>query len=179
MNPRTWTICVIEPNKFEAQIIVDLLRMGGAERIKVFHDAQDAASALEIYPADVVIASFDMTPVDGAAWTRAFRRNHRLANRKAAIFLTSRAFSRLIAEQCRHAGANALIGKPVSGKSLLATVQKVLAKPRPFIDNEGEGYVGPCRRAGIVTTASTKRRRSDAELQADAAGETLARTASA
>jgi CheY-like chemotaxis protein len=165
MNPKTWTVCVVEPNKFEAQIIIDLLRMGGVDRIKVFHDPQEAAGALELYPADVIIASFEMSPVDGALWTRAFRRNHGLANRKAAVFLTSRAFSRQIAEQCRHAGANALIGKPLSGKSLMATIHKVLAKPRPFIDNAGEGYVGPCRRAGIVTTASTKRRRSDSESQ--------------
>ena len=53
--------------------------------------------------------------------------------RQAAVFLTSRAFSRSLAEDCRHAGANALIGKPISAKVLTATISKVLSKPREFI----------------------------------------------
>jgi hypothetical protein len=62
-----------------------------------------------------------------------------------------------MAEECRHAGANALIGKPISAKVLLATINKVLSKPREFID--AEGYVGPCRRAGIVTAGAPRKRR--------------------
>jgi hypothetical protein len=104
--------------------------------------------------------------MDGAAWTRAFRRNHRLANRKAAIFVTSGAFSRPMAEQCRHAGANALVGKPLSAKVLNATINKVLTHPRPFV--EAHGYVGPCRRAGIVTAGAPKKRRKADSNQADA-----------
>lgn len=169
MDARKWTVCIVEPNKFEAQIMADLLRAAGCQRIRVFHDATEAMGALEGYAADVVIASFDLDGTDGAAWTRTFRRNKRLLNRKASVFLTSHAFSRMIAEQCRHAGANALIGKPVSGKSLLSTIDKVLTKPRPFIDNQGEGYVGPCRRAGIVTTAAPRgRRRADVEIESAA-----------
>jgi CheY-like chemotaxis protein len=162
MNAKTWTVCVVEPNKFEGQIIVDLLRMAGVERVKVCADPADAMAALQVFSANIVIASFEMAPLGAAAWTRAFRRDKRLANRQAAIFITSHAFSRAVAEQCRHAGANALMGKPISGKVLIATITKVLAKPREFIDNAGEGYVGPCRRAGIVTAgAPTKRRQTD------------------
>lgn len=168
MNASAWTVCVIEPNKFERQIIIDLLRNAGARNVKAFADGESAVLALEDLAADVVISSFEQTPMDGAAWTRAFRRNHQLANRKAAIFITSGAFSRAMAEQCRHAGANALIGKPLSAKVLTATITKVLSHPRPFI--EAAGYVGPCRRAGIVTAGAPKRRRK-ADEQA-AAGET-------
>ncbi len=65
-----------------------------------------------------------------------------------------------MAEECRHAGCNALIGKPLSGKVLLNTINKVLSHPREFID--GDRYIGPCRRAGIVTAgAPTKRRKAD------------------
>lgn len=165
MNVKGWTVCLIEPNKFEGQIILDLLRNAGVDKVKVFADAEDALEMLEIYNANVVIASFEMAPVNGAAWTRVFRRNHKLANRKASIFITSGAFSRSMAEECRHAGANALIGKPISGKVLTATINKVLTQPRPFID--AEGYVGPCRRAGIVTAgAPSKRRKADASAEA-------------
>jgi len=157
LNVKSWTVCVIEPNKFEGQIILDLLRNAGVDRVKVCTEQDAANDLLEIYNANVVIASFEMGPLDGAAWTRAYRRNKRLPGRKQAIFITSGAFSLSMAEECRHAGANALIGKPISAKVLLATITKVLGKPREFID--AQGYVGPCRRAGIVTAGAPKKRR--------------------
>jgi CheY-like chemotaxis protein len=168
MNIRDWTVCLLEPNKFEAQIIIDFLRNAGVEKLRVFTDSNAAMEALELYPANIVIGALESVPVDGVAWTRAFRRNMKLANRQAPIFLTSRAFSRSIAEDCRHGGANALIGKPVSNATLIATIKKVLGAPRPFID--AAGYVGPCRRAGIVTAgAPKKRRKADDSVKAPAA----------
>lgn len=167
MNVRGWTVLVVEPNKFEGQIILDLFRNAGVDKIRVVQDQDAALDLLEVYNANVVIASFEMQPLDGAGWTRAYRRNKKLPGRKQAIFITSSAFSRSMAEECRHAGCNALIGKPLSGKVLLNTVNKVLTQPREFID--AEGYVGPCRRAGIVTAgAPTKRRKADDSADAGA-----------
>ncbi len=157
MNVKSWAVCLIEPNKFEAQIIIDLLRNAGVDKVKSFSNAEAALDALELFAANIVIVSYELAVGNAAVWTRGFRRNTRMCNRKAAVFVTSGAFSRMMAEECRHAGANALIGKPISGKVLLATINKVLTNPRPFI--EAEGYVGPCRRAGIVTAGAPKRRR--------------------
>ena len=157
MDARTWNVCLIEPNKFERQIIVDILKNAGVGAIKVFAQQEDALTVLARTNATVIIASYEMTPLDGAAWTKAFRRSRAMPCRKAAIFITSSAFSRLMAEDCRHAGANALMGKPLSAKVLTATISKVLTQPREFID--AEGYVGPCRRAGIVTAGAPRKRR--------------------
>jgi hypothetical protein len=77
-----------------------------------------------------------------------------------------------MAEQCRHAGANALIGKPLSAKVLNATINKVLTHPRPFV--EADGYVGPCRRAGIVTAGAPKKRRKADDQAESAETQTLA-----
>ena len=169
MDFRKLSVCVIEPNRFEGQLIVDLLRNAGVTQYKLCVDSNVAMEWLERTGAQAVIGAVEMTPVDGPTWTRAFRRNHRLGDtRRAAIFLTSRAFSRSVAEECRHAGANALIGKPISGKILLATITKVLSAPRAFID--AAGYVGPCRRAGIVTAGPAKRRRkADDTVKAETA----------
>lgn len=173
MNVKTWNVCLIEPNKFEGQIIVDVLKNAGVDNVKVFTSQEDAMTVLARTQANVIIASYEMTPLDGAAWTKAFRRTRALPCRKSAIFITSSAFSRAMAEDCRHAGANALIGKPLSAKVLLATINKVLTQPREFID--AEGYVGPCRRAGIVTAgAPRKRRKADDSVAAASEADTLA-----
>src|SRR5262249_60457602 len=130
MDLNACSICIIEPSRFEANVVVDLLRNAGIEKYKVFTNSVEAAEALEFFHANIILGAVEMTPLDGIAWTRAFRRNQHAADRKAPIFLTSRAFSRAMAEECRHAGANALIGKTVSGKILIATINKVLSNPR-------------------------------------------------
>lgn len=175
MNVKNWSVCLIEPNKFERQIFVDLLRNAGVEKIKAFADSDEAMETLELFSATIIIGAVEMTPTDGATWTRVFRRNTNAANRKAPVFLTSRAFLRSTAEECRHAGANALIGKPVSGKVLIATITKVLANPRPFVD--APGYVGPCRRAGIVTAGTGSRRRKSDDTARAAAPDPMAMVA--
>lgn len=173
MNAKDWNVCLIEPNKFEGQIMLDLLRNAGAGKVKLIGDSAAAMDALEAMAPNIIIAAVESVPMDGVSWTRAFRRNRRVVNRKAPIFLTSRAFSRSLAEECRHAGVNALIGKPLSAKILIATVNKVLANPREFID--AEGYVGPCRRAGIVTAGPVqKRRKVDESKAGESSGATLA-----
>ena len=168
MNEKLWSVCVLEPNKYEAQIVQDMLWNAGVLNIRVFTDAALAMDSLEGFNANIVLATFELGKQDAATWARAFRRNQRAANRKAAVFILSGAFSRSMAETCRHAGANALIGKPISNKALLDTIKKVLAAPREFID--AEGYVGPCRRAGIVTAGTTgKRRKADEPVEKPAA----------
>lgn len=172
MQPRDWNICLIEANKYEAQIMVDLLRYAGCERVKVVADSASALDALDVVAANIIIASVESQPIDGISWTKTFRRSSKVVNRKAAIFLTSHSFSRSMAEECRHAGVNALIGKPVSGKILIATLTKVMTNPREFVD--AAGYVGPCRRAGIVTAGATqKRRKIDESARAEAEASTL------
>lgn len=160
MDTRDWAIALIEPNKWEAQIQIDILQAAGVTKIRRFADSAEALGALELFPANIVIMEMDTPPLNGVDWAKQFRRGHHLANRKAAVFMLSKAVSRQMAESCRHAGANAIIGKPISGAALIATIKKVLGNPRPFID--AEGYVGPCRRAGIVTAGMPRaRRKSD------------------
>lgn len=164
MDVKDWVVCVVEPNKFERQILVDLLRYAKVGRLTVLEHADEALEVLEAYRANVIITSFELGDTNAADWTRKLRRSKEVANRKASVFVTSAAFSRSMAEQCRHAGANALIGKPLSAGVLLNTVTKVLTHPREFID--AEHYVGPCRRAGIVAAgAPLHRRRVDAPTE--------------
>ncbi len=165
MQPREWTICIIEPNKLDAQIMADMLRNAGVERIKTFSDSAAALEAMEFFAPHVIIAAYDAAPLGGVAWTKAFRRTHVAMNRKAPIFVTARALSKAVAEDCRHGGANAVIVKPLSSQSLIGTIKKVLSAPREFID--AAGYVGPCRRAGIVMADSPPKRRRGSDQPKD------------
>jgi CheY-like chemotaxis protein len=178
MQPRDWTVCIIEPNKLDAQIMVDIVRNAGADRVKVFTDSAAALDAMELFSPNIIIAAYDSAPLAGVAWTKQFRRNHIAMDRTAPIFVTARALSKTVAEECRHAGANAVVIKPLSSQTLLMTIKKVLGAPREFID--APGYTGPCRRIGIVTTdAPKRRRRSDAAKQGAEAAVNLKRAVEA
>jgi CheY-like chemotaxis protein len=161
MVAREWSVHLLEPNKFEAKLVLDLLRNAGVEKIQVMNDGDEAVERLRLaHPAQLILVTLDCPALDALDWTRRFRRDMVIPCRRAPIFLMTKALTRAVAENCRHAGANAIIGKPTSSAALTNTIKKVLANPRPFID--AAGYVGPCRRAGIVTTHSPHhRRRSD------------------
>ena len=125
MNVKNWTVCVIEPNKFEApdhhRSAAQCGRRQGARSSPTGRRARGARS-LQRQRRDRFVR-------DGAAWTAPRGRAPSAATRsspgrKAAIFITSGAFSRAMAEECRHAGANALIGKPLSAKVLTGDDQQ-------------------------------------------------------
>lgn len=165
MAPNSWTVLIVSPNKFEAKIQAELVRDAGARRIHVLADNTDSMQQADELGANIILLALDNTPEDSLDWVRRLRRARGSRSQKAFVFLTSRSLTMALAQKCRLAGANAVIGLPVSSATLLNTITKVLAKPRPFI--EDEVYAGPCRRAGIVTAGAGKfRRKSDPRTQA-------------
>lgn len=156
MDVHHWKPALVMSNRFEAQIMVDLLRNAGVPKISVLADLGYALVEAISCRANILIVAIDGAS-DSLEWVRELRRDTSHPSRKAPVFMISSALTLGLAERCRQAGANAIIGKPVSTATLLNTIKKVLAKPRPFV--EGANYVGPCRRAGIVTAGAGARRR--------------------
>lgn len=165
MEPRTWTVVLISSNKFEAKIHADLIRDSGAGRVHVIPFSEHAAAEVDRLSANIILLTVDAAPELCLDWIRTLRRASNSRAQQAFVFLISHALTVSLAERCRRAGANAVIGLPVSSATMLNTIKKVLAKPRPFI--ESEAYCGPCRRAGIVTAGAGKyRRKSDSQRAA-------------
>lgn len=161
MDTKRWVVAVVTASRFDGGIVVDLLRGVGA-RAQMFLDSEQALQSLDRLGANLVVIGVDAHPLNGEDWVRRLRRMSTSSARKAPCFVLTPKLTHAIVEICRHAGANAAIGMPVSGASLINTIKKVLAHPRPFIDCEV--YAGPCRRAGILTAgAGSRRRKSDAQ----------------
>ena len=158
MDVRTWNVVVVTPNKFEGQMHCDMLRNVGVTHVRLLSSSETAMGECERLGANVIILAMNAKPIDGLEWVKTLRRKSGSPVQKSAVFLTSSVLTLSVAQECRVAGANAVIGLPVSGTTLLNTIGKVLAKPRPFI--ECDVYAGPCRRAGIVTAGTGMRRRS-------------------
>jgi DNA-binding response OmpR family regulator len=153
------SVAVVTPQRFEGQLLVDLIRTAGAQRSRLYADSEMALEQIMHQYHGVLIVALDAAPTDGLAWVRRLRRIRTCKSRTSPVFMLARSLTLSVAESCRHSGANAVIGMPVSNATLINTIKKVLARPRPFI--EEAGYVGPCRRAGIVTVGIGARRRTD------------------
>jgi CheY-like chemotaxis protein len=164
MNVGAWNVAIVTANRFEGKLQTDLLRGAGARRVAVIHDRKSALSEVGQLAANIIILAIDDDVSASLDWVRDLRRAKRSAAQKASVFLTSPHLTISLAEQCRRAGANAIIGLPISNATLLNTINKVLARPRPFV--ETDVYVGPCRRAGIVSAGTGKFRRKSDEPRA-------------
>lgn len=153
------SVAIVTPQRFEGHLLLDLVRAAGALRSRLIADSEVALAHVTHEQINVLIVALDAAPIDGLTWVRQMRRERACRSRTAPVFLLARTLTQSVAEACRRAGANAVIGMPFSNAVLLSTIEKVLAKPRPFV--EEAGYVGPCRRAGIVTAGKGARRRTD------------------
>jgi len=163
-----WSVMLVTPSRFEGRLLLDVLRSAGVARTQLAADSEAAFGQLARDPANIVLIAHDATPIDALRWVRQLRRSKTCRARSAPVLVLTRSLTASVAEACRIAGANAVIGLPASGATLLTTIRKVLATPRPFV--EDATYVGPCRRAGIVTAgAGSHRRRTDGPAPTSAA----------
>lgn len=166
MDALYWRVGIVTPNKFEAHLIWGILRDAGVRSIVLVQDNTVATRTLDGAKANLVFCSVQGAPHDCFDWIKLFRRDHVCSTRKAPVVMLSGAMTASLVLQCKNAGANALIGQPVSAATLLGVVRKVMAKPRPWV--ECPSYVGPCRRAGILTAGNGQhRRRSDGGANTD------------
>jgi CheY-like chemotaxis protein len=154
------SVAIVTANRFEAKLVGDVLHAAGAPRAVFIDHSDEALAALSSDACNIVLVDLDATPVPGLDFVRALRRNARSRSRRALVFLLTRKLTASVVEACRLSGANAVIGLPVSNATLLTTIKRVIANPRPFV--EENGYVGPCRRAGIISAGrGSGRCRSD------------------
>lgn len=160
MQVSQWSVTIVSPNRFEAKLMHDLLRTAGARRVCTFGDSDEALRLIARDASNIVLIDLDAAPIQGLDFVRALRSNRTSRSRQALVFLLARKLTASLVEACRLSGANAAIGMPVSNATMLTTIRKVIANPRPFV--EEEGYIGPCRRAGIVSAGrGSGRRRTD------------------
>ena len=95
MDVKNWTVCVIEPNKFERADHLRSFAPGGVEKVRIMEYADEALEMLEAYRANIIITAFEQDGGgDAVGWTRKFRRSKDVANRKASVFVTRRVFAR-------------------------------------------------------------------------------------
>ena len=123
---RKLRILLAEDNATNRLVATARLEMLG-HRVDAVANGLEAVEAVQIAPYDLVLMDVMMPEMDGLAATRAIRRLEGPAAALPIVALTANAF-REDEEECRAAGMDGFLAKPLSAAQLAAVVDQAMAR---------------------------------------------------
>ena len=174
VNLRDLVILIADPNAYARRITNGILRGFGANKVLEVENSLGLFQVLTGQKIDILLCDTRLPPHGGLMLTRSIRRNSNNENRTIPILLMASDTSESTIKNARDAGANMVVAKPMSPKSLYDRLGWIAFNPRPFIDTET--YFGPDRRFKIEGyPGGVGRRKGDKQIEvADESGPALA-----
>ena len=148
LDLRDLRISLIDDNEFATTLIKRLLSAMRVSQIFTCSDPTLAHDVIAKAKPDVVIVDLDMPEKEGLEIVRDIRRGRGTVAKDASILVVSAHTDREHVGKARDEGANWVLVKPLSFRSLYEGLVRVVLDDRPFVE-EGN-YVGPCRRVRTV-----------------------------
>jgi two-component system, chemotaxis family, chemotaxis protein CheY len=152
------TVLIVDDNQHMRSLIRTILESLGVSQIL---EARDGAHALEKMgqtQIDLLVADWNMEPMDGLELTRHLRRSPESPDQFVPVVMLSGHTERAKVMQARDAGVTEFMAKPVSARSLYARIVSIIENPRPFV-RTGE-YFGPDRRRQMLPFEGIDRRKT-------------------
>lgn len=137
-------ILLADDNPNMRAIVSAMLKSIGVGRVREVDDGAAALEALRARPADMAIVDFRMLPVDGVTFTQLIRTAPDSPNPFLPIIMMTGHSEKRRVTEARDAGVTEFVTKPVNAPALLARIESVIMRPRPFI--RSDDYFGPDRR---------------------------------
>jgi two-component system, chemotaxis family, chemotaxis protein CheY len=153
-------VLVVDDNPHMRGIVVAILRGAGFTRVKEAADGAHALEEMRTGVPDIIVCDLNMDPIDGLEFTRMLRTAPDSPSPFVPVIMMTGHTERSKVTAARDAGANELVAKPISAKTLLERIVSVIDRPKPFV--RSPHYTGPCRRRGPTSDYNgPKRRRCD------------------
>ncbi len=137
-------VLIIDDNKFSRSLLVTQLANYGIRLVRECGDGVEGLKCLQQDPIHMILLDYEMTPLNGAEFSRLVRRDPNIANPEIPIIMISGYSDLAHVREARKAGINEFLGKPVAADALYKRIEHTLLHPRPFIRTEK--YVGPAPR---------------------------------
>ena len=164
VNLRDLVILVADPNAYARRVTNGILRGFGANKVLEVEHAMSLFQVLSGQKIDILLCDTRLPPHGGLMLTRTIRRNSNNENRTIPILLMSSDTGESTIKNARDAGANIVVAKPMSPKSLYDRLAWIAFNPRPFIDTAT--YFGPDRRFKIEGyPGGVGRRKGDKQVE--------------
>ncbi|MBF0246598.1 MAG: response regulator [Alphaproteobacteria bacterium] len=146
---------IVDDNAFMRTIIKRILRTFGAEDIQEAHDGAQALSILNSWKPDIIFADWEMQPFDGMEFTRKIRQSESPELTFVPIIMVSSYSEFWRIAEARDAGVTEFLVKPISARTLVGRVIKVIEHPRAFV--KAPDFFGPDRRRHNEPTENERR----------------------
>lgn len=163
-------IMLVDDNPHMRAILHSILDGIGVRHIIECSDGATALETLRKWSADIVIADFQMQPVDGVEFTYLVRNSPDSPDRYLPIIMITGYADKTRVYEARDAGVTELIVKPITARAIIDRLNYVIFKPRPFV--QADGYFGPCRRRKAEARYEGPWRRADDATQREAVAAT-------
>jgi len=121
-------LLVVEDDRVNQVILVEMLRVLGATHVDVAESGQEAIDATAAQPYDLVFMDVQLPGIDGLEATRTIARRRR-GKRPPIVALTANVLPQDVS-RCLEAGMDSHLAKPVSKDELAEALMRWLAKGR-------------------------------------------------
>lgn len=144
MNAHKKTILVADAALHTRRMVAEVLRGAGFQNIVNCRDGRELLERTEEYAPRIVITTSRLPGISGLEYTRAIRSGFRSVPRSLPIIAMTDTPTRAFLDAARDSGVDEMLVRPFNADAVLARIEAVIARPRPFIDSVA--YIGPCRR---------------------------------
>jgi two-component system chemotaxis response regulator CheY len=137
------TVLVLDDNRFQQQVLRMILMGLGVKNVATAKDVDEALQILSEQKFDLVVADYRLGGKSGADFTRLVR-GARAGDRFIPIIACTSDTMPEVIRELRDAGADEILGKPVSAQAVAAKIDAVINARRRFVSSSD--FFGPDRR---------------------------------
>lgn len=144
INFETLSLVIVDDNQQSLDILVQVITGFGAKKISRCLSAEEAQRVISVGDVDMVVTDARMPAMDGYDLTRWIRREAPEQNRMIPVIVVTGHTPRNEVTKARDCGANFIIAKPITPKTMMDRFLWVAREDRMGI--ECDNYIGPDRR---------------------------------
>jgi len=137
-------VLIVDDSAPVRRLVRTILRAFGCRDICDVPDGYQAIDMLRRFEFDVVLVDWLMDPIDGIEVTKTIRMGEDIRNPYIPVIMLTGHTTRSSLATAREAGITEYLVKPVTPEGLMARLQAVIEKPRPFVRTAT--FFGPDRR---------------------------------
>ncbi|MBM3548935.1 MAG: response regulator [Alphaproteobacteria bacterium] len=151
-------VLIVDDNQHMRSLVRTILESLGVSQIMEARDGAHALEKMSQTQVDLLVADWNMEPMDGLDLTRHLRTSPESPDQFVPVIMLSGHTERARVMQARDAGVTEFMAKPVSARSLYARIVSIIENPRPFVRTND--YFGPDRRRQMLPFEGPDRRKA-------------------
>lgn len=156
------SVLVLDDHPFMQQVMRAILSGLGVQKVVPAMDVDEALDVIRNTQFDLVIADYRLGAKSGAEFTRLVRGARDGADRFMPIIACTADTMQKVINELRDAGADEILAKPVSPRTVCNKINAVVHARRKFVS--APNYFGPDRRRRSLQPASGLERRTTVEI---------------